>query len=146
MTREELDDRTYPDRPIVGVGAVILGERGVLLVKRDKDPGKGLWSVPGGLVELGETQVEAVKREVLEETGLRVEVLRLIDTYDLIERDEAGRVVFHYVINHYLTREVDGPQEPRAETEAAWFRPDDLPGSDVPDPIVGLVLRAVLMT
>jgi len=74
-----MDDRRYPDRPIIGVGAIVFEEDRVLLIRRGKDPGRGKWSIPGGVVHLGETLVRAVCREVEEETGLNVEPLRLVE-------------------------------------------------------------------
>ena len=104
------------------------------MARRDKEPGKGLWSVPGGAVELGETQEEAAKREILEETGIHIEILRLLGTADLIERDPDGKIMFHYVLNHYIARPLD--TETHAETpegEVAWFPLDDLPKDEIPE-------------
>ena len=84
MTRE------FPDRPIAGVGVVVLGAKGVLLVKRAKPPRQGQWSLPGGAQKLGETVFEAARRETLEETGLEIEVLGLIDVVDSIASDDGG--------------------------------------------------------
>ncbi len=87
-----MSDRRYPSIPILGVGAIVVGKDGVLLGRRDKDPGKGLLSIPGGAVETGETQEQAVKREVLEETGVECDVLRFVSTADLITLDTNGKV------------------------------------------------------
>jgi ADP-ribose pyrophosphatase YjhB (NUDIX family) len=123
-----MSDRRYPSHPIPGVGAVVVGSRGILLARRDKAPGKGLWSIPGGGVELGETQMESVKREVEEETGVKCEVLELIGTFDLITRDDRGAIEFHFLLNHYMacapTDEVR-PEHP--DGEVGWFDPDRLP-------------------
>lgn len=100
--------REYPERPIAGVGAVILDAGRVLLVRRGHAPMKGEWSLPGGALEVGETLAEGVKREVLEETGLEVEPLAMVDVVDRIARDEAGRVQFHYVLVDYLCRVTGG--------------------------------------
>ena len=96
--------RTYPSRPVVGVGAVVVDGNRVLLVKRGQAPLKGEWSLPGGVVELGETLHAAVVREVLEETGLEVEVGPLVDVIDRVEPGEDGRVQYHYVVVDYLCR------------------------------------------
>lgn len=90
--------RDYPDRPIVGVGAVLFRDDRLLLVRRGKPPRAGQWSLPGGKQELGETLAEAMTRELAEETGLVPARLELLTTVDLIERDEAGRVRFHYTL------------------------------------------------
>jgi mutator protein MutT len=96
--------RFYPNQPVVGVGAIIICDGKILLEKRRGDPGKGKWSVPGGLVELGETTVEAVIREVEEETGLDVAEPELIDVVDNIVRDENGEVKWHFVIIDYFVK------------------------------------------
>ena len=100
--------RRYPDRPVVGVGAVILDGGRVLLVQRAHDPLKGQWSLPGGAVEVGETLVEAVAREVLEETGLDVRVGPIVGVFDRLHRDGMGRVEYHFVLVDYLCRPTGG--------------------------------------
>jgi len=135
-----LSARRYPAFPIPGVGAVVLGSKGVLLVRRDKDPGKGLWSIPGGGVEVGETQAEAVVREVQEETGIECEVIELISTDDVILHDANGRVEFHYLLNHYLTRAVGGEiSQESPEAEVCWFNLDDLPEEEIPPQIIIII-------
>jgi ADP-ribose pyrophosphatase YjhB (NUDIX family)/quinol monooxygenase YgiN len=122
------DVRTYPARPIAGVGAIVVdGQRRVLLVKRANPPLAGRWSLPGGRVELGETLVEAVAREVLEETGLVVKVGPLVDVIDRIHRDSDGRVEYHYVLLDHLCQPAGGVL--RAATDAAevtWAAAGDL--------------------
>jgi ADP-ribose pyrophosphatase YjhB (NUDIX family) len=100
--------RSYPDRPVIGVGAVILVGGRVVLVKRAHEPLKGEWNLPGGGVELGETLEAACAREVLEETGLAVEVGPVIEVFDRIMYDEAGGVEYHFVLVDYLCRPVAG--------------------------------------
>ena len=94
--------RLYPDQPVVGVGAMIVSEGKILLEKRKNEPSRGKWSIPGGLVELGESVEQAVIREVKEETGLDVEAPRLIDVVDNISLDTKGKVKHHYVIVDFL--------------------------------------------
>jgi len=96
--------REYPMRPFVGIGAVIIHDKKILLIKRASEPGKGKWSIPGGLIELGETIDETVTREVKEESNLDVEVYRLVDVVDNITRDEKGKIKYHYVILDFLTK------------------------------------------
>jgi 8-oxo-dGTP diphosphatase len=97
------DRRDYPERPIVGVGAVIVDDRGhVVLIKRGVEPLKGHWSLPGGAVELGETLEASIGREVLEETGLDVDVGPVIEVFDRIIMDDERRVQYHYVLVDYL--------------------------------------------
>jgi 8-oxo-dGTP diphosphatase len=99
--------REYPLTPLVGVGAVIVQEGRVLLVQRGREPMKGKWTIPGGLVEVGESLQEAVVRETREETGLEVEPVELVELLDRIHREET-RVRYHYVIADYLCRAVGG--------------------------------------
>jgi ADP-ribose pyrophosphatase YjhB (NUDIX family) len=100
--------REYPERPIVGVGAIIFQAERVLLVQRGHAPMQGEWSLPGGALEIGETLEEGVKREVLEETGLNIEPITRVEVFVRIARDDAGRVQFHYVLVDYLCRITGG--------------------------------------
>ncbi|UCE11138.1 MAG: NUDIX domain-containing protein [Candidatus Thorarchaeota archaeon] len=137
-----MKDRSYPSFPIPGVGAIVVGSKGILLVRRDKEPARGLWSIPGGAVEVGEGQEEAVYREVYEETGVRVEVLGLVDTFDVILQDEAGETEFHYLLNHYLCEahtEETTPESP--EAEVGWFHPDSMPVDEMPPPVIDLLAK-----
>ncbi|UWZ83228.1 NUDIX hydrolase [Occallatibacter riparius] len=99
--------REYPLSPLVGVGAVIVQEGRVLLVQRGREPMKGRWTIPGGLIEIGESLLEAVVRETREETGLDIEPIELVELLDRIHREE-GRVRYHYVIADYLCRVTGG--------------------------------------
>jgi len=106
--------REYPDRPFVGVGAVIVDESArVLLVKRRFEPLAGQWSLPGGAVDVGETLAACVIREMREETGLDVEVGAVIEVFDRIMHDAGGRVQYHYVLVDYVCRPVGGTPWPR---------------------------------
>ena len=135
-----MSDRRYPTHPIPGVGAIVVSNKGVLLARRDKPPGEGLWSIPGGGVELGENQNESVIREVLEETGVQCEVLKLVSTADLITLDETGTVEFHFLLNHYLARAITTVVTPEfPDGEVGWFHPDELPEDMVNQEIVSLL-------
>ncbi len=117
-----MEFREYPPTPIVGVGGVLLRDDRVLLVRRKRDPGAGLWSIPGGHVRLGETLEEACARELAEETGLEVEPLRPIYAFDYIERDGEGRVRYHYVVVDLLCRPVGGTLRPGGDAkEVRWI-------------------------
>lgn len=109
--------REYPVAPLVGVGAVIVHEGRVLLVQRGHEPLKGRWSIPGGLIEIGEMLHEAVVREVREETGLEIEPVELVELLDRIHR-EGDRVRYHYVIADYLCRVVGGTLKAADDADA----------------------------
>ena len=110
--------REFPSMPLMGVGAVIVEQGRVLLIRRGTEPLKGHWTLPGGLLELGEALLDGVVREVREETGLVVEPLELVDLLDRIHRQD-GRVQYHYVIADYLCRVVGGKLEAGSDADAA---------------------------
>jgi len=111
----------YPDSPQSAVGAIVIRDDEVLLVKRDNPPGRGLWSIPGGCIELGEKLQAAAEREIREETGVIIRAKEPIYTFDVIERDDQGRVRFHYVIVDLLADYVSGEPSPRSDaSEACW--------------------------
>lgn len=103
-----MSKRRYPDRPILGVGALILDADRILLVERGRPPLQGYWSLPGGVLELGETLDQAIRREVLEETGLVVEPLHILEIFERIMRDSEGRAEYHYVLIDYVCRVTGG--------------------------------------
>ena len=115
------DSRKYPDRPYVGVGAVIVDQGRVLLVKRKYDPLAGRWSLPGGAVEVGETLEESTAREMLEETGLDIEIGPVIEVFDRITRDLDGRVVYHFVLVDYLCWPIGGTLQAGSDVAEAEF-------------------------
>ena len=144
--------REFPTVPLAGVGAVIVKDGRILLVQRGTEPGLGRWSIPGGLIEVGESLIEAVVREVREETGLEVEPVELIELLDRIYREE-DRVRYHYVIADYLCRVLGGTLNAASDAAAVcwagreeWNGPasGDLSGhrSLVQDPITARVLEA----
>jgi 8-oxo-dGTP diphosphatase len=127
--------RDYPPSPIVGVGAVIQDAGRVLLVRRGKEPARGIWTFPGGAVELGEPVEVAVRREVLEETGLEIEVERVLVVVDRIDRDQEGLVRYHYVIVDYLARPVGGSLQAGDDVDGAlWAGLADLDRLEITEP------------
>ena len=138
------DTRTYPDRPFVGVGAVILSEGKVLIVKRKYDPLAGQWSLPGGGVELGETLEDSIVREMLEETGLEIEVGPVIEVFDRITRDEQGEVRYHFVLVDYLCWPVGGELCAGSDVaDARFVDPSELPRFNLTAKATEVVARAL---
>jgi len=120
--------REYPTMPLVGVGAIIIADDRVLLVKRGHAPLLGEWSIPGGVLEVGETLREAAVREAREETGLIVEPAELLGVFDRVIRDEAGRVHYHYVLIDFLCLRTGGELAASGDAaEVRWFRQVELP-------------------
>jgi ADP-ribose pyrophosphatase YjhB (NUDIX family) len=121
------DPRAYPDRPFLAVSAAIVRDGRILLVRRARAPGRGLYSLPGGVVEAGETLHQAVVREVYEETGLTVEPVGLAGHREAIVRDAGGRVQRHFVILPFACRWRAGEVMPSEEVaEARWLKPDEM--------------------
>ena len=119
--------REFPDRPLVGVGGVVIHRSRVLLIRRGTEPLKGEWSIPGGMLELGEELAQGVRRELREETGLDVEPLGLLAVFDRIVRD-GPRVKYHYVIVDYACRWRRGRLRPASDViDARWVRREALP-------------------
>jgi 8-oxo-dGTP diphosphatase len=123
--------RLYPTQPVVGIGAIVLRRGEILLEQRGNEPAKGQWTIPGGVVEVGESLEEAVKRETLEETCLTVESARLIDVVDQVHRDKEGKIEYHYVIIDYI---VKATGEPKASSDAValkWVPISEVEGYDL---------------
>ena len=118
-----MSERTFPDRPWLGVGGLVFQDDQVLLIKRGREPGLGQWSIPGGMVDVGETVREAVQREVQEETGLFVEVLDLVEVFERILPDAGGRIQYHYVVLDYLCRLTGGCLAAASDASEAVFCP-----------------------
>ena len=138
--------REYPDHARVGVGAVVLSGDCVLLVRRGGQPSRGKWSLPGGLVELGETTVEAIERELAEECGLKIRVAGLAGVLDRVVKDADGRIRYHWVLVDYLAY-------PESETicagsdaaEARWVAVDEIANLDVTEGLADMIQRAVAL-
>ena len=131
---------TYPDSPKVGVGALVFHKNQVLLIKRGKSPSKGMWTVPGGKLELGESLQEAAEREVFEETGLTVKAGNPLYIFDMVAKDDGGRIKYHYVIVDLEARYIKG--QPIAGDDAAdarWVRYTELESLGVGDKTLELL-------
>jgi ADP-ribose pyrophosphatase YjhB (NUDIX family) len=138
--------REYPDRPIVGVGAVIVDEGKVVLVRRRFEPLKGHWSLPGGMVEIGESLEAAVAREMFEETGLEVEVGPVIEVFDRITRDEERRVRYHYVLVDYLCWQTSGSLRAGSDVDdAIWVDPDLLAEYSLTEKGISVIRRGMTL-
>jgi len=145
--------REYPDRPVVGVGGVIIDDGRALLIRRGSEPLRGEWSIPGGTLELGETLAEGVARELLEETGLVVRVLGQIEVFERIYTEKSGgaskkkkRPRFHYVIVDYFCERISG--EPRAGsdvTDVAYAREDELDKFHLTETALRILRKAFAM-
>jgi 8-oxo-dGTP diphosphatase len=121
-----MSKREYPDYPRVGIGAIVIKEGKVLMIKRAAKPNQNLWAIPGGMLELGETLQEGAEREIFEETGIRIKAGNPIYTFDFMERDSDGQLHFHYIIIDleatYLEGEVAAADD---ALDACWMSPED---------------------
>jgi len=135
--------REYPDRPIVGVGAVIVENGRALVVRRGTEPLKGEWSIPGGVVELGETLRQAAVREAKEETGLEVEAGEVLEVVDRIMPDPQQNIQYHYVLVDFLCRRISGEARSGADaTELRWITPEELEGFPIADSAAAVIRKA----
>ena len=137
------DGRIYPDRPFLAVSAAIVRDNKILIVRRGQAPSHGVYTLPGGVVETGETLMEAAAREVREETSLEIEPLALIGHREAIGRDEDGRVKRHFVILPFAARWISGEPVLNDElTEAHWLEPHQLEGLHTTDGLAEIVAAA----
>jgi ADP-ribose pyrophosphatase YjhB (NUDIX family) len=135
--------RHYPAQPVVGVGAVVFKGGEVLLVRRGQEPALGSWSLPGGLVELGETLEAAIQRELAEETGLSVTLLGIAAVVERIFPDPDGRIAYHYILVDYLCDYAGGELNPGSDITAARFVAlSELAGFDLPHFTADVIRRA----
>lgn len=140
------DGREYPVAPRVGVGAVVLDGRRVLLVRRGKPPAHGKWSLPGGLVELGETTREAVRREIAEECGLQITVGDVAGVLDRVIHDAQGRIRYHWVLVDYVAFPESGTLCAASDAdEAQWVEVDQVERLETTDGLMDMIRRAVAL-
>ena len=135
-------NREFPDRPFVGIGAIIIRDDRVVLVKRAHPPILGQWSIPGGVLEVGELVREAAVREAREETGLTVEPGELLGVYDRVLRDGERRVQYHYVLIDFLCRPVAGELQAASDAaEVRWFRREELPALNLAEDTLEVIKK-----
>jgi ADP-ribose pyrophosphatase YjhB (NUDIX family) len=135
--------REYPDHPLVGVGALIVRDNRIVLVRRGAEPARGEWSIPGGLVEVGETLKEAVAREALEETGLQVEPGDLVELLERVFLDDDGRVQYHFVLADFLCRVRGGELSADSDVlEAIWVDGDQIATKPLADVTRRVIMKA----
>lgn len=143
MSSTSQESRRYPSRPFLGVGALIFEAGKILIVERAKEPLKGYWSLPGGIVEAGEKLEDAIRREVREETGLEVEPTSIFEIFERIIPDSNGQLEYHYVLIDYLCRVVDGtPQAASDVSNLAWAAEQDLAHFRLTEGTLAVVQRA----
>ncbi len=136
--------RDYPERPIIGIGAVIVDGDRFVLVQRARAPHQGEWSIPGGMLECGESLKQGVIREAREETALEVEPLALVEVFERIVRDPAGGIQFHYVIMDYLCRLKGGALRAGEDAaDARWLRQGELEQLEIADGTIGVLQKAL---
>ena len=137
------EKREYPDRPYVGVGVIVFRDKDVLLVKRNKDPNKGFWSIPGGKQILGETLLEAAQRELLEETGVNVDRLLLVDVVDAIIPDIEGKIKYHYTLVDYMGQWQSGESRPGDDAkEVSWVHQNELSSYSLLEKTMNIIQKA----
>ncbi|HXG32449.1 MAG TPA: NUDIX hydrolase [Bryobacteraceae bacterium] len=135
--------RRYPRRPVLGVGALIFNRGRILLVERARPPLKGSWSLPGGVLEAGETLKEGIRREVREETGLEVEPLGIFEVFERILPDRQGRPEYHYVLIDFLCRVAGGRLVPGDDVRrAAWVPRSELGHYNITEGTRAVIERA----
>ena len=138
--------REYPDYPRVGVGAVVLHRGCVLLVRRGGQPSMGKWTLPGGLVELGETTADAARREIREECGIDIRLAGIAGVIDRVVKDADGRIRYHYVLVDYLAyADTDAIEAASDAAEARWVDLDRVEELPITDGLTDMIKRAVAL-
>lgn len=135
--------REYPTRPIITVAVALRDGERILIVRRKNEPRRGMWVLPGGAIELGETVHQAAARELDEECEVEIEPLRFLGVEDRIFPDQAGKVQYHYVLIVLLAKYKGGGLTASSDIDAAeWAREEDLPGYDIPDEVQRILYQA----
>lgn len=135
--------REYPPNPLVGLGAIVWKDGKVLMIQRGNPPRAGIWSLPGGAQDLGETVADGIRREIAEETGVEIELLGLVEVIDSIQRDAEGRILYHYTIIDYVARWTGGEAVAGDDAAAvAWFDPAELHRLDLWDETIRVIEKS----
>ena len=143
MSREK---REYPARPYVGVGVIVFRDQEVLLVKRNNEPNKGQWSIPGGKQIIGETVTDAANRELLEETGVKVDQLLLVDVVDKIIPDVEGKIKYHYTLVGYMGQWLSGETRPGDDAqEVRWVCLNEIDSFSLLEKTINIIYKAFAM-
>jgi 8-oxo-dGTP diphosphatase len=141
------DSREFPKRPLVGVGGVVISDGRALLIRRGGPPLQGQWSIPGGMLEVGETLFGGVQRELLEETGIEVRVGELIEVFERINLDTEGKARYHFVVLDYLCEPIRGEARAGSDvTDVAWATPEELERYSLTETATRVILKAFEMT
>jgi ADP-ribose pyrophosphatase len=137
--------RDYPDRPLVGVGAVIVHQGRAVIVQRGSEPLKGQWSIPGGALELGETLRQCAVREALEETGLQVEAGEVLGVFDAVYREPDGRIQYHYVLIDFACRLLRGELRAGGDAvQARWVTLEELTDYPIAETARKVITKALV--
>ena len=140
MTHSE-SNRYYPSHPRIGVGVLVWHKNQVLLIKRGQEPAKGEWSMPGGLVELGETLADAIHREIFEECSIRIRLHDQLDSFEFIEKDDHNLVKYHYIVLDFWATYKSGRLTAASDVDdARWFSKEQLTFLDCGEKIKDFVL------
>ena len=136
--------REHPKQPLIGVGALIVENGKVVLIKRGKAPLLGEWSIPGGMLELGETLRQGAEREALEETGLVVRATELLGVFDRVVPDSEGKIIYHYVLIDFLCQRISGELLAGADAaDAQWFTPEEVAKLPMAEDTAGVIRAAM---
>lgn len=147
LTSLFLMQREYPQCPLVGVGAITVENGRVALIRRGKAPLVGEWSIPGGMLELGESLRQGAEREALEETGLVVRATELLGVFDRVVADAEGKIAYHYVLIDFLCERASGELRAGADAaDARWFTPEDIAELPLAEDTAGVIRAALAKT
>jgi 8-oxo-dGTP diphosphatase len=137
------ENREFPERPFIGVGGVVISEGRALLVRRGRPPLLDQWSIPGGALEIGETLIEGVRRELLEETGIEVNVGEVIEVFERIDMDAGGKAKHHYVVLDYLCEYKHGEARAGSDvTDVVWATQEELAKYSLSETATRVILKA----